>query len=468
MQLNELTIHELSPKLREDPGKINKLVDALYGEIEKKEDSIGAYLQLPNREDLIKKAKEKTDSPLAGIPGAIKDNIQTVGMKTTCGSKILADYDSVYDATVVKKLKEKGSPILGKANMDEFAMGSSTENSAFQITKNPLDTERVPGGSSGGSAAAVASDEAIYALGSDTGGSIRQPAAFCGVVGLKPTYGLVSRYGLTAFASSLDQIGPITKDVRDAAIVLNYITGNDKLDSTSTASGEEDYEGGLEEGIKGATVGFPEEYFDERLDENMHDLADRWKKTFEELGVEIVDISLPHTEYATATYYLIACSEASANLARFDGVRYTARAKSKKIDDLFANSREEGLGPEVKRRIMLGTYALSTGYYDQFYKKAQKVRNLVKKDFDRAWEKVDLIATPTTPAPAFKLGEKVEDPLEMYLSDIFTETANLAGIPAISIPAGEVKDLPVGLQLMTEGMGEKKLLKAAHAIEKSF
>ncbi len=468
MQLNELTLHELSPKLREEPGKIEELVDALYGEIEKKEDSIGAYLQLPDREDLINRARERSDSPLAGIPAAIKDNIQTVGMKTTCGSKILADYDSVYDATVVKKLKEKGSPVLGKTYMDEFAMGSSTENSAFQITKNPLDLDRVPGGSSGGSAAAVASDEAIYALGSDTGGSIRQPAAFCGVVGLKPTYGLVSRYGLTAFASSLDQIGPITKDVRDAAIVLNYITGNDELDSTSTTSREEDFEEGLEEGIKGATVGFPEEYFDERLDESIHDLADRWKKTFEDLGAEIVDISLPHTEYATATYYLIACSEASANLARFDGVRYTARAESKKIDDLFANSREEGLGPEVKRRIMLGTYALSTGYYDQFYKKAQKVRNLIKKDFDRAWEKVDLVATPTTPAPAFKLGEKIEDPLEMYLSDIFTETANLAGIPAISIPAGEVRDLPVGLQLMTEGMGEKKLLKAAYAVEKSF
>ncbi len=352
--------------------------------------------------------------------------------------------------------------------MDEFAMGSSTENSYFQTTRNPRDLSRVPGGSSGGSAAAVAADEAIYALGSDTGGSVRHPASFCGVVGLKPTYGLVSRYGLTAFASSLDQIGPITKDVYDAALLLNYLAGYDDMDSTSAAEETPDYTSGITEGISGLKVGFPEEYFGEQLDASIREKGEKWREAFEDLGAEVKDISLPHSEYAIATYYLIASSEASANLARFDGVRYTSRADTESIDELFSSSRDQGFGPEVKRRILLGTYALSAGYYDEYYGKAQKTRRLIKEDFDQGFEEVDLIAAPTSPTPAFEIGDKIDDPLEMYLSDVFNVPVNLAGLPAMSVPAGEVEGLPVGMQIIGDSLAEKDILRAGYAFEETF
>jgi len=454
--------------LEDSPGKLKELIDDLFSEIDEKESDVRAYLELADRDELVERASELEDRPLKGIPGTIKDNIQTLGFKTTCGSKFLEDYDSVYDATVIKSLKAAGSPVLGKANMDEFAMGSSTENSYFQTTRNPNDLSRVPGGSSGGSAAAVAANEAVYALGSDTGGSVRHPAAFCGVVGLKPTYGLVSRYGLTAFASSLDQIGPITKDVYDSALLLNYLATHDEMDSTSAVEDTPDYTEGIDQGIEGLKVGFPKEYVGNELDPQIREKAKKWRETFEKLGADVVEISLPHTEYAIATYYIIASSEASANLARFDGVRYTSRADTDSIEELFSRSRDEGFGPEVKRRILLGTYALSAGYYDEYYGKAQKARRLIKRDFDRAFDDVDLIAAPASPTPAFEIGEKIEDPLEMYLSDIFIVPVNLAGIPAMSVPAGRVDDLPVGLQIMGGSLSERKILRAGYAFERTF
>ena len=454
--------------LEKSPEKLDQLVSDLFEVIDEKEPEVKAYLELADKGSLMESARELSNKPLKGIPGTIKDNIQTLGFKTTCGSKFLEDYDSIYDATVIKSLKQAGSPVLGKANLDEFAMGSSTENSYFQTTRNPNDLSRVPGGSSGGSAAAVAADEAIYALGSDTGGSVRHPAAFCGVVGLKPTYGLVSRYGLTAFASSLDQIGPITKDVYDSALLLNYLASQDEMDSTSAAEKIPDYTKGIDRGVEGLKVGFPKEYFGDELDRGIREQAKEWRKTFEGLGADVVEISLPHTEYAIATYYIIASSEASANLARFDGVRYTSRADTDSIEELFSRSRDEGFGAEVKRRILLGTYALSAGYYDEYYGKAQKARRLIKQDFDRAFDDVDLIAAPASPTPAFKIGEKIEDPLEMYLSDIFIVPVNLAGIPAMSVPGGKVDDLPVGLQIMGGSLTEKKILQAGYAFEKAF
>lgn len=468
IKLNELTLHESIDLLKKEPGKREKLLNDLFNEIDDRESDVQAYLELAEPEELREESKRLENLPLKGIPGTVKDNIQTLGFKTTCGSSFLQDYDSVYDATVIKSLKEAGSPVLGKANMDEFAMGSSTENSFFQTTKNPHDLSRVPGGSSGGSAAAVAADEAIYALGSDTGGSVRHPAGFCGVVGLKPTYGLVSRYGLTAFASSLDQIGPITKDVYDTALLLNFLATYDEMDSTSAAEGRKDYTEGIDRGIEGLKVGFPKEYFGEELDPRIQEKAKKWRGTFQDLGAEVREISLPHTEYAIATYYIIASSEASANLARFDGVRYTSRANTKSIEELFSKSRDEGFGPEVKRRILLGTYALSAGYYDEYYGKAQKVRRLIKQDFDRAFEDIDLIAAPTSPTPAFKIGEKMDDPLKMYLSDIFIVTVNLAGIPAMSVPAGQVDGLPIGMQIMGSSLSEKKILRAGHSFERTF
>ncbi len=454
--------------LDDEPDRLEELYEDLLDRIEEFEGDVQAYLELANREEILETARDFPDRPLKGVPGAIKDNIQTLGFKTTCGSQFLRDYDSVYDATVIKSLKEAGSPVLGKANLDEFAMGSSTENSSFQTTKNPHDLSRVPGGSSGGSAAAVAADEAIYALGSDTGGSVRQPASFCGVVGLKPTYGLVSRYGLTAFASSLDQIGPITKDVLDAGLLLNYLAGQDRMDSTSAAEGRADYTGKIDQGIEGLKIGFPQEYFGDQLDSSIRKKTERWRRTFRDLGAEVREISLPHTEYAIATYYIIASSEASANLARFDGVRYTSRAETESIEELFSQSRDQGFGPEVKRRILLGTYALSAGYYDEYYGKAQKVRRLIKEDFDRAFQEIDLIAAPTSPTPAFKIGEKIEDPLEMYLSDVFMVPVNLAGIPAISVPAGNVDGLPIGMQIIGESLSEEKILRAGYGFENSF
>ncbi len=454
--------------LESEPHQRESLIEDLFEQIADREPDVQAYLELADREELLQESRQLGDRPLKGIPGAIKDNIQTLGFKTTCGSKFLADYDSVYDATVIKSLKEAGSPILGKANMDEFAMGSSTENSFFQTTRNPHDLSRVPGGSSGGSAAAVAADEAIYALGSDTGGSVRHPAAFCGVVGLKPTYGLVSRYGLTAFASSLDQIGPITKDVYDSALLLNYLATYDKMDSTSAVKEDKDYTKGIDRGVDGLKIGFPKEYFGEELDPDIQKKAKKWRETFRQLGAEVEEINLPHTEYAIATYYIIASSEASANLARFDGVRYTSRADTESIEELFSKSRDEGFGPEVKRRILLGTYALSAGYYDEYYGKAQKARRLIKEDFDRAFERLDLIAAPASPTPAFKIGEKIDDPLKMYLSDIFIVPVNLAGIPAMSVPAGKVDGLPIGMQIMGGSLSEEKILRAGYAFEKEF
>ena len=465
MALNEFSLHELIGELAEDPSLLEILISDLYSAIEERESSVQAYLELAGQDALENQALGYNDRPFQGIPVAVKDNIQTKGFKTTCGSNFLSDFESIYDATAVKALEKAGSPILGKTNLDEFAMGSSTENSHFQITRNPHDLDRVPGGSSGGSAAAVAADEAIYALGSDTGGSVRQPASFCGVVGLKPTYGLVSRYGLTAFASSFDQIGPITKDVYDAALVLNWIAGADDYDSTSVESGEVDYTAEIDSGIEDMTIGFPQEYFGDELDERIRKLSQEWRKLFQDLGANLVDISLPHMEYAVPTYYLCACSEASANLARFDGVRYTKRADSESVDEMFSRSRDEGFGPEVKRRIMLGTYALSAGYYEKFYRKAQQVRALIKQDFDQAFGEVDLIAAPTAPTPAFKIGEKIEDPLQMYLSDIFMVNANLAGIPAVSVPAGNLEGLPVGMQIMGRSLGERELLRAAYSFE---
>src|SRR3989338_9214149 len=406
-------------------------------------------------------------TPLTGIPIGIKDLIVTKGIKTTCGSKILKNYVPPHSATVVERLENAGAVILGKLNMDEFAMGSSNEHSSFGPVKNPHDETRIPGGSSGGSAAAVASNQCIAALGTDTGGSIRQPAAMCGVVGLKPTYGRISRYGLTAFASSLDQIGPITENVADAAIMLGTIAGYDPMDLTSLAKPVPDYAAALKKDIKGLKIGMPKEYFIKGLSKEIEDAVRKSIDTLKKNGAKIVEISLPHTEYAVACYYIIAPAEASANLARFDGIRYGHRSKEKGgIKNLYEHSRTEGFGPEVTLRIMIGTYVLSAGYYDAYYKKAQCVRTLIKKDFTDAFSKVDAIVTPTTPTTAFKLGEKTDDPVQMYLSDIFTIPVNLAGLPAISVPCGKSKNgLPMGMQIIGKYLDEETILRIAYNYE---
>jgi aspartyl-tRNA(Asn)/glutamyl-tRNA(Gln) amidotransferase subunit A len=393
----------------------------------------------------------------------------TDGIKTTCASKILGNFKPPYDATVVQKLKQAGYVLCGKPNMDEFAMGSSTENSGFFVTKNPWDLGRIPGGSSGGSAAAVAADECIGSLGSDTGGSIRQPAACCGVVGLKPTYGRVSRYGLVAFASSLDQIGPITKDVMDTAVLMNIISGHDPKDSTSANIAAPDFTRALKKDVKGMKIGMPREYFIEGMDREVEKAVKDAVKSLEGLGANVVEVSLPHTSYAVATYYILATSEASSNLARYDGVKYGFRAQgAKDLLDTYLQTRSQGFGSEVKRRIMLGTYALSAGYYEAYYKKGQQVRTLIKRDFDEAFKTVDVIATPTAPTAAFKIGEKSADPLQMYLSDIFTISVNLAGIPGISIPCGFTSgNLPVGLQLLGRHFDEESIIRAAYAYEQA-
>lgn len=475
MDLHRLTIHELAGMLKKGEIRSRDIVDSLFKRIDHTEGKIAAYMTLTR--DLAYEQAEKADSViksgkaghLTGIPIAIKDNICTKGIRTTCSSKILENLVPPYDATVITRLKDAGAVFMGKTNMDEFAMGSSTENSAYALTKNPWDTERIPGGSSGGSAAAVSADECIAALGSDTGGSIRQPAACCGVVGLKPTYGRVSRYGLVAFASSLDQIGPITKDVTDSAMLLNIIGGHDPLDSTSVGIPMPDFTGFLEGGIKGVRIGIPKEYFIEGMDIEVERSVMDSISILEGLGAIRKDISLPHTDYAVATYYILATAEASSNLARYDGARYGYRTKNAKdLFDMYIRSRQEGFGPEVKRRIMLGTYALSAGYYDAYYRKAQQVRRLIKEDFDRAFESVDVIITPTAPTAAFKTGEKTKDPLSMYLSDIFTISANLAGIPAISIPGGFCSgNLPVGLQILGRHFDEETLFRLAYAFEQS-
>jgi aspartyl-tRNA(Asn)/glutamyl-tRNA(Gln) amidotransferase subunit A len=455
-----------------DSGDISavELTNAIFERINSVEERVGAYVTLAQDSALLqaKEAAGKADKgqTLLGIPIAIKDNICTENVKTTCSSKILENFIPPYESTVTQRLQEKGYILTGKTNLDEFAMGSSTENSAFGATKNPWDVTRVPGGSSGGSAAAVAADECIAALGSDTGGSIRQPAAFCGVVGLKPTYGRVPRYGLVAFASSLDQIGPVTKNVKDAASLMNIIAGHDPCDSTSANVPVPDFTSLLGQDIKGVRLGIPKEYFIEGIDREVGDAVQAAIRKLESLGAVPVEISLPHTGYAVAAYYILATSEASSNLARYDGVRYGLRADGEDLIDMYMKTREQGFGAEVKRRIILGTYALSSGYYDAYYKKAQQVRTLVRNDFEKAFEGVDAIVTPTTPTPAFRIGEKMADPLQMYLTDIFTISVNLAGVPGISVPCGFTSSgLPVGLQIIGKHFDEESVLKVAHAYE---
>ena len=448
------------------------ILQQLAGEIAARDSQTGAYLSHDLETALAEAAKADLSLPLGGIPIALKDNMNVLGQPCTCGSKFLAEnYTSPYDATVVQKLRAAGAIPFGRMNQDEFAMGSSTENSALQTTRNPHDPERIPGGSSGGSAAAVADRTAIAALGSDTGGSIRQPASHCGVVGLKPSYGRVSRYGLVAFASSLDQIGPLTQTVEDAALILQAIAGYDPLDSTCLDAPVPDYLSGLDGGVKGMKLGVPKEYFGDGIDPGVRKNVEAAIQKLAAQGAEIVGISLPHTEHAVATYYVIAPAEASSNLSRFDGIRYGHRtANPADILDLYKKSRDEGFGPEVKRRIILGTYVLSSGYYDAYYSRAQKVRTLIRRDFENAFRQVDAIVSPVAPTPARKIGAFANDPLHEYLSDIFTLSANLAGIPGISVPCGTTdfdggKNLPVGLQILGPHLGEAKLLQIAKAVE---
>ncbi len=476
MDLNLLTIDSARTAVLERQITATALAEAFLKKIETEDPAIGAYLTLCRERALAKAAEidalaDKGDPlpPLGGVPLGIKDVMMTMGVQTTAGSKILEGFIAPYDCTAVARLEAAGAVVLGKLNCDEFAMGSSNENSAYKPVHNPRDLSRVPGGSSGGSAAAVAAGTAVAALGSDTGGSIRQPAAFCGVVGLMPTYGRVSRYGLIAFASSLDHIGPVTKTVKDAAILLRTIAGRDPLDSTSAEGPVPDYEQEIGKPVKGMRIGVPKEYFPEGMDPEVRNAIEAAIQKIAGLGCEIVNISLPHTGYAIPTYYLIATAEASSNLARFDGVRYAYRSRSAKtLSEMYRRTRDEGFGAEVKRRILLGTYALSAGYYDAYYLKAQKVRTLLAQDFDNAFQQVDAIVTPTTPTPAFKLGAKVDDPLQMYLGDIFTVTASLAGVPGISVPCGTSKEgLPIGVQMLGKHFDEATLLRLAHAYEQA-
>jgi len=475
MSLHTLTIHELRDRLRRGEISAREAIQALLDRIRSVDGKLKAYLWL-DPDDALAQADAidrggiaKDGKLLGGVPIAIKDLINVDGQPCTCGSKILQGHTSVYDAFVVQRLREAGAILLGRTNMDEFAMGSSTENSSWGITRNPWDLDRIPGGSSGGSAAAVAADEAFAALGSDTGGSIRQPASLCGVVGLKPTYGRVSRSGLVAFASSLDQIGPFTKDVEDCALVLRVLAGHDARDSTSVPQPVPDYTRSLGQGVKGLRIGLPKEYFIDGMERGVEAAVRAAIKKLEELGAAVVEISLPHTDYAVAVYYLVATAEASANLARFDGVRYGLRVPGADVIDMYGNTRGAGFGPEVKRRIVLGTYALSAGYHDAYYLRAQKVRTLIRRDFEKAFEKCDAIATPTSPEVAFKVGEKLDDPLKMYLSDIFTISVNLAGICGVSIPCGFTSNprLPIGLQILGKQFGEEAILRVAHAYEQA-
>jgi len=469
-----LTIDEVRSAVAERRTTASALAEEFYARIKQEDPGIGAFLTLSKERAMAKAAQiDKLAAagdplpPLAGVPVAIKDVMVTRGVRSTAGSKVIENFIPPYDCTAVARMEAAGAVVLGKLNCDEFAMGSSTENSAFHPVRNPCDKSRVPGGSSGGSAAAVAAGMAVATLGSDTGGSIRQPASFCGVVGLKPTYGRVSRYGLIAFASSLDHIGPFAKTVKEAALVLRTIAGRDRMDSTSAEVPVPDYVAELEKPIKGLRVGVAKEYFGAGLDEEVRAAVEAAIEKLRELGCEIVPVSLPHTEYAIPTYYIVATAEASSNLARYDGVRYGFRARGvRTLSDMYRLSRDGGFGMEVKRRIMLGTYVLSAGYYDAYYLKAQKVRTLLTRDFDEAFKKVDVIAAPTCPTPAFKLGEKVNDPLAMYLADIYTVTANLAGIPGISVPCGENHEkLPIGLQLFGRHFDEATVLRVAHAYE---
>ena len=476
MELYKLTAHELSDKLKAKEVSSTEITKSLIERIENVEGKVESYIT--NTHEIALKTAETVDnkiakgeeiSPLEGIPMAIKDNICTNGIKTTCASKMLENFVPPYDAFVAKKLKEINAPVLGKLNMDEFAMGSSTENSYFKKTKNPYNLDKVPGGSSGGSAAAVSADTAVYTLGSDTGGSIRQPASFCGVVGLKPTYGLVSRFGLVAFASSLDQIGPLTKDVTDSAMVMNLIAGHDSMDSTSINHPKEDYTKALVNDVKGMKIGVPNDYIGEGINEDVKTAILKAVETYKLLGAEVDFFDMKASKYALPAYYIISSAEASSNLARYDGIKYGYRTESfENLDDLYKKTRSEGFGKEVKRRIMLGTYALSSGYYDAYYKKAQQVRTVIKNDFDAAFEKYDFILTPTAPTTAFNIGSKTTDPLQMYLEDICTVSINIASVPAISIPCGFDKDnMPIGMQLIGKAFSESTLLRAAYTFEQN-
>ena len=476
MNLSSLTIPGARAAVQERKTTATALAESFYQKIGKDDPQIGAYLALC-RERAISKATEmdalaakgENLPPLGGVPIAIKDVLVTKGIRTTAGSKILGNFIPPYDCTAVARLEAAGAVMLGKLNCDEFAMGSSNENSAWKPVHNPHDLSRVPGGSSGGSAAATAAGMAVAALGSDTGGSIRQPASFCGVVGLKPTYGRVSRYGLIAFASSLDHVGPLAKTVKDAAILLRTIAGRDPMDSTSAELPVPNYVAELDQPVRGLKIGVAKEYFGQGLDNEVRNTVEAAIQKFAALGCEIVEVSLPHTRYAIPTYYIVATAEASSNLARFDGVRYGYRAAGvRSLSEMYRRTRDQGFGAEVKRRIMLGSYALSAGYYDAYYLKAQKVRTLLTRDFEDAFTKVDVIVAPTSPTAAFKLGEKVDDPLAMYLADIYTVTANLAGIPGISIPCGETTEkLPIGMQILGKHFDEATILRIAHAYESS-
>ena len=477
MDITELTVHEIQEKLKNKELTVTDITKAYVDRINEKEKDVEAFVTTLT-DEALEQAKDiqakinagEISGDFAGIPIGIKDNMCTKGVRTTCSSKMLENFIAPYDATVVEKLNKENMIDLGKLNMDEFAMGGSTEYSYFKKTRNPWDLNKVPGGSSGGSAAAVAANLVPWALGSDTGGSIRQPASFCGVVGLKPTYGLVSRYGLVAFASSLDQIGPITKDVRDSAMLLNIIAGHDEKDSTSAEVEKKDYTKCLNNDVKGLKIGIPREFFVEGINEEVKDRLEKIIEEYKNMGAEIEEFSLDIAQYSLATYYIIACAEASSNLARFDGIRYGYRTPEfSNLKDIYRKSRSEGFGEEVKRRIILGTYVLSSGYYDAYYKKAQQVRTLVMNEFNKAFEKYDVILTPTAPTAAFDIGSKSNNPLEMYLADICTVSVNIAGLPGISIPVGVNKEgMPVGMQLIGNRFQEEKILHAAYAMEQKL
>jgi len=474
--LYKLTAHEAIELIKKKEVKCQEVVESVFERIKQVEDKVKSYITITEEQALenAKKIDEKIAKgeqvgSLYGLPIALKDNLCTDGIRTTCASKILYNFVPPYDATVVKKLKENHMTLLGKLNMDEFAMGSSTENSAFHTTKNPWDLERVPGGSSGGSAAAVAADEAFFTLGSDTGGSIRQPASLCGVVGMKPTYGRVSRFGLVAFASSLDQIGPLTKDVEDCALAMNIICGHDPYDATSAPIDVPDFTKALKNDVKGLKIGVPREYMEKGVNDEVKKAVEKALELLKSLGAQYEEFSIPIVEYALPTYYIIASSEASSNLARYDGIKYGYRTQNyDDLIDLYKKTRSEGFGAEVKRRIMLGTYALSAGYYDAYYKKGLQVRTLIKRAFDEAFKKYDVIITPTSPTTAFKIGEKVSNPLEMYMSDICTVPVNIAGLPAISIPCGfDSNNLPIGLQIIGKAFDEETILRVAYTYEQN-
>lgn len=471
MNLYKLTVHELLEKLDRKEITPEDITKSYVERINEKEKDIHAFVTLTTDEALERsKNTDITKSKFSGIPIGLKDNMCTKGVRTTCSSKILENFISPYDGTVVEKLNEQGIISLGKLNLDEFAMGASTEYSAFGITKNPWNLNKVPGGSSGGSAAAVASEMVPWALGSDTGGSVRQPASLCGVVGLKPSYGLVSRYGLVAFASSLDQIGPITKDVEDAAILLNIIAGHDDKDSTTVNLPKKDYLQNLKDGVKGLKIGIPKEFLGEGINEEVRKSIENAVQIYKEQGAEVCECSLDIADKALATYYIIACAEASSNLGRFDGIRYGYRTNNfENLNDIFVNSRSEGFGAEVKRRIILGTYVLSSGYYDAYYKKAQKVRTFIKQEFDRLFKEYDVLLTPTSPTVAYDIGTKSNNPLEMYLADLCTVSVNIAGVPAISIPSGvDSQGMPIGMQLIGKSFDEETILRAAYVAEQEI